>query len=169
MADRKKLGLWHPRNDGKGAAAIIEVNEKGQFWLTFLPQGGAEGKKFNTDKKLTAKLGLNDLGEFLTILRGKKDGIGDKNDKGFFSGILHKIKGSEDSTIIGLSQYIDANKVNRGYTLSLSAKRKGEVSRLSMGLTLAEGELLEQIIIQNISGLFANEPLVEPEAEPQQA
>ena len=156
---KKCLNFWRPANSGKGAACFLEFNE-GTLWMSFMPQGGADGKKFDKSKKINAKLSTQDIGEFLAVINGRREGLGTKNEKGYFSGLVHKIRDSKNSSIIGLSPS------DTGYFLSLSAVREGqENQRLSVGLSGADMEVLGVFLRTVLVELFDKEP-VEATAEP---
>lgn len=155
----KRLSFWRPNSNGTGAAGFLEFNGK-DVWLSFMPQGGTDGKKFDKNKKINAKLGITDIGEMLAVINGRKEGLGQKNDKGYFSGLIHKIRDSKNSSIIGLSP------TGSTYYLTLSAVRDGkENQRLSVGLSGGDMEVLGAFLRTVLVELFNNEP-VEAQAEP---
>lgn len=145
VKEKVKLPIWKPRKEGGGAAAFIEYNDVKQcMFLSMIPQQGKMEKpgqgNFDKNKEsmLTAKLGLNDLGEILLVLNGRRDGVGAKDgDK--FKGLYHK--NDSGNSIIGF-------EVNQfGYGLSLScSKNGGAAKRYSLSLTPGEGEQLRVLI-----------------------
>lgn len=153
---KKQISFWRPQTSGKGCVAFVEFNqEQKTLWLSFVPQGGENGKKFNHDKKINAKLGLTDIGEILSVLTGRTEGLGNKSEKDgktYFSGLIHKIKDSKNSSIIGLAPS------NGQYYFSLSATREGsEPQRFSVGLSSGDQENLITFL-RNVSlELFTSE------------
>lgn len=152
-----KLALWKPRNDGKGNAVIFELNDKGG-WLTFLPQNGP--KSFDFSKRGNAKLGLGDAAEFLAVLSGRKEGMGQLKDERW-GGVFHRF-GDSGSSVISLS------KGQYGYQLGLSIDRGGNKSRYSIGVTDGELELI-RVFMEELAraGMFelSKQREVEPDKE----
>lgn len=140
-----KFRSYHPREKGDGCVAEFNYSVKNNcIYLMMAPQVGTENK-FDYDKKLTAMLGLTDLGELLTVVCGRKGGAGSKDgDK--YKGLYHSNKTG--------SAIIQFYKSDYGYNLGLSVDKNGVKSRCSMILTPAEGELLRVFIENNIGQMF---------------
>lgn len=153
MANRLKLAFWKPRKNGGGAAALFEYNIDNQsMWLNMLPQKGTELRSFDYEKRDTAKLGWNDLGEILAVLNGHKDGAGSKRDDGNYSGLYHKSGEGDDNTVVSFYRYQDT-----GYSLQVSTKRGGQTNRNTVGITFGEGELLKQLIEAAVQNMIFDE------------
>lgn len=144
---RPTFALWKPRK-GEGAAAIFEFSsDKGCFFLRMMPESKGGTSKFNHDASITAKLGLNDIGEFLSVLVGRSEGLGKKDDKGYWTGLFHKNPAGTSA--------IKFNKgTNYGYFLALSTDRGGEKANYSIGVTNGECELLRVFLEHGVKNMF---------------
>lgn len=135
MAEQYQLAFWRPAKSGKGAGAIFSLNENGQAWLRIMPQAGE--KAFNNEAALNVKIGQNDIGQMLMVANYREEGIGNKGDSGFWSGLMHKF--GETTTAITLN----TNKDGTGYYLGVSRKQgDGEPTRMGVGLSRGDVELL---------------------------
>jgi hypothetical protein len=145
--NKPRFDLWKPNKEAKGAGAIFQVAQDNTcFFLTMMPETGQEqGPKFDNSKSITVKLGRNDVGELLTVLTGKVEGLGKKNDKGYWSGLYHQ--SSNGNSAISLS------KGTYGYILSVSVKRDEIEARYNVGITLGEAELL-RVYFEMYSRMF---------------
>lgn len=131
---------------------VSEVN----LFLTMAPQTGHdENGNANFDwkvkdkegnwqpsKSITAKLGLPDIGEILTVLNGVKGQVG--TDKGLF----HAHPGGNGNTVIyfSVSKEKDTGNVF-GYNIRLSTKNAaGEQNSVSHSISLGEGEVLRTLL-----------------------
>jgi hypothetical protein len=153
---KRRIGFWRPYQ-GKGNAAIVDYNEeKSTLWLTFIPEG-PEG--FDSKRSIVAKLGVQDIGEILAVITGRREGLGVKNEKNYFSGLIHKMRDSQDSSIIYL------NPTEKGYSLALGVKRGGaeQATRMSVGLNTGDMENLRVFLEWVLPQM-----LVAPEQERQQ-
>lgn len=157
MTDRQ-LAFWRPNQKNTGSVAFLESNIRGVF-LSFMPQGNVNGKKFDKSKKINAALGIEDIGEMLAVINGRTEGLGKKTDKGF-SGLIHKIQGSNNSSIIGFSPS------ENGYYLSLSAVRDGgSPQRLSVSLGAGNMETLGVFLRTILVDLLERETVSEQAPE----
>lgn len=144
---RPRFELWKPKKDGNGAGATFEVaSNNSAIFLKMMPETGQEtGPKFDNSKAITVKLGRNDVGELLSVLVGLVEGLGKKNDKGFYSGLYHQ--NDAGNSTIGLS------RSDYGYILTVSVKR-GEIdARYHVGVTLGESCLLK-VFLERYSSMF---------------
>jgi hypothetical protein len=156
---RFELTLWKPNREGKGAAAILQFSPAREgkdpsFWLTMMPETGNEsGPKFDKTKSLSAKLGLNDIGEILAVCSGRTQGLGKKNEKGYWTGLFHK-SGETNSTVITLNK---GNTDGDNFFLAVSAERDGQkLPRYNVSVTPGEMELVRRFIETYISDLFVS-------------
>lgn len=151
FAPRPSLNFWKNRKDGKGSMLGVEYSaDASAIFLTGMPQREGQENSFDSDKKVTAKLGLPDIGELLAVLTGKTEGTGKKNDKGFWTGLFHE--NSSGNSVISLSW--SSNEAYPGYNFSLSTDREGNKQRLAIGLTVGEGVQLELFLRRFGSELF---------------
>lgn len=152
--NRPGVRIWKPSKSGTGSAALFEFNDDNKsIFLTMIPQkeNGSEGK-FDNERKISAKLGLNDIGEILCVLTRRTEGLGQKNEKGFFSGLYHQ--SPSGSSQIGLSWVEATDKYPPGFMLSLSVKRETNEARYTVKLTLGEAMQLEKFFSRFIVELF---------------
>lgn len=159
---RARLAFWKPYQ-GKGACALFEFDAaRGFYFLKMMPENpeGAE-KQFNKDAAINVKIGLTDLGEFMVVLTGQADGIGKKNDKGFYSGLFHKTE--KFSSTIGLAK----NEKNENYSLSVSKKiGSGDATRFTVSLTAGERAQLRLFFENPMHPSFADRmPVAQAEAK----
>jgi hypothetical protein len=104
-----KFKLWKGNNKGTGSAFIADLNlvssEKGKgvdVWGELLAQNKeGSGPKYDTNG-IKIKLGLSDLQEILTVLKGIKEaaGVSFKTKDGESVGIYHKTPNSNNSSLI---------------------------------------------------------------------
>lgn len=128
--NRLEYTMFRPNKDGKGAGAVLNFNpETGDAYLSMMPQNGE--KSFDSQAKLNAKLGQNDIGEILAVLTGRTNGLGTEKD-GKWSGLLHTSgQNKERITVIGLSPY-----QGRLYlSVSVKVNKTADATRLSVGLS----------------------------------
>ncbi len=138
---RPKVALWKPNKEGKGNAAIFEYSgEKASVFVTMMPQVPGEQRRFDQAKKVNLKLGPSDIGEILAVLNGRIEGIGRKNDAGFWSGLHHE--SPSGVTKISLS------KGDYGLVFRVASER-GEVKTAnSVGISTGEAEQLKVFLSQ---------------------
>lgn len=142
-----RFELWKPKKDGNGAGAVFEVApHKSCIFLKMMPESGQEnGPKFDNSRSIGVKLGRNDVGELLSVLVGLVEGLGKKNDKGFYSGLYHQHDAGNSTIGLSRSEY--------GYILTVSVKR-GEIdARYHVGVTLGESCLLK-VFLERYSSMF---------------
>lgn len=132
-----KVAFWHPNKTGKGSAAIFEARgEDGTLFLQLMPQSGE--RKFDSNQKITAKLGSLDIAEFLLVFEGAKAGVGQPNgDK--FKGLYHSNQNGSTS--------IHFERSDSGFRIGVGAKRGNDAAvNLSIQLNQTEAMLLRQYL-----------------------
>lgn len=146
-----RLDFWKPRTNKEGAAAIFEAAPSKQaIFLKMLPQNkNGDGPEFDSKSALNVKLGRTDVGELLSVVYGMVDGLGKKNDKGYYSGIYHE-RDKENNSVIKLA------RGDHGFFLSLSVMRSGQRSELSIGITLGEIALLRNFLEKHVEMFYIN-------------
>jgi len=145
---QSRIAFWKPFQ-GKGAAATLEYSyEKACFFLMIMPENpDGSDRKFNPDAKITAKIGLTDVGEMIAVLRGYTGGLG-KQEGDKWKGLFHK--NTNGNTIINLF------RTDTGYRIGMSAKHGSEPqTSYSMGLTIGEGVQMELFLTDPSSPIFA--------------
>ncbi len=151
------LAIYHPNAKGTGAALQLEprVNRRrgdraNCFFVDLAGQktvaGTSEGRRvpatFDWERKLTIKLGFNDVCEVLAVLEGRQTQAGGARD-----GLFHD--NGNANTLITFQQ--DAG--GKGYYLGLSRKDKGADQADRVGILLSATEAIGlRCILQ--TGLF---------------
>ncbi len=145
-----KIGFWRPYQ-GKGAAAMLEFStNRNCFFLSIMPEGGQNGKKFDADKRINCKLGLQDVGAILSVINGRAEGLGTKDAKGYFSGLVHKIEGNDEVKYINL-----APNEKGQYFLGISSKKGQDAAvRLSVSMGAGDMELTRQFLNTYLPSMF---------------
>lgn len=145
--------LWKPYQ-GKGAAALFSASENNgvvSVFLKMMPENPDKPESFDNESAITVKLGLNDLGELLAVIRGVKAGAGKlKDDK--WSGIYHQTDKSQSSILF--------ERTETGFRLGVYRKDKNakEGRRLGVGVTESESMILNRFIEQAVLGLLRETP-----------
>ena len=124
---------WKGNSKVTGSVLQFEWNPKGYFFLTIAPQVGEQ--KYDFNEGLGAKLGLADIGEFLNVLTGQKNGLG-APDGDKWKGLFHK--NATGNTVISAT-YSD----QWGLGVEISKKEDGgTANRLKCNLNLGEMQIL---------------------------
>ena len=150
FVEKPRRAFYRPKNDGKGWMATVEWNpERQTFSLTLLPQSqgdNPEQAKFDAKAALFAQLGPNDVGNFLGVLEGNLEGLGQKKGE-YWSGLYHEVKDKNRVAIIGLSrgQY--------GLILSLSVKENNQERRGSVSLAVSDEKILKYFLIKYLNDM----------------
>lgn len=152
----KDLRVYKPNKAGTGAATKIQVVEKekqrGQSVfkeiVVFFESANQVGTDDDDNAKfswgtpdgdkgdtITVKLGMSDVGEFLTVLTGRKNFVG-PSDKGLF----HKTSDTQNK---GLSFSFAEG---RGYNFRISVKDEKGLRAISHTFSFAEAELLRVVL-----------------------
>jgi len=158
--------MYHPKNDGNGAASCWRMSENDKGVNLFLEVARQTGKgddnrndsfgwrKKDKDTKEwvgdsnVAKLGLPDIGEIILVLDGVKKKAGPKGD-----GLFHK--NQKGSTTINFEVW-EKDGVQQGFTVRVASKEgQGTVSSVSHALSLSEAVVL-RILLQNSVLRLAN-------------
>lgn len=144
--------IYKPKKDGTGAASKFQLkitDEKFKnvqlFWVGAQQKDkdDSENAQFaweDKDRFVTIKLGLPDLGEILTVLKGIKSEAGQAG-----KGIYHKNKSGDSS--ITFKKYKPPTG-DAMFTVRLSKKVNGKMTEVKHSLTLAEGAVLETLLTQ---------------------
>lgn len=146
MASKLSYSVWRPKKTGDGFAATFDYSEKNRCWFAaIVPQNGEGERSFDFNKKITAKLGLSDIGAMLGVLLGRSQTVGEK-------GLFHSSnKDSKDSTIITLT-----NNENT-FFFGLSQKKGTASSRGNVNLFLSDGIILAELFRQTIVQMCTEE------------
>lgn len=148
-----QVAFWKPyTKDNKpvGAVALFNYSEKtNRVFLEMRPQvpSTTEQNAFSREAGIVTMLGLPDLGEFLAVLRGRKGGLGNPDDKNGWKGLYHQ--NDTGSTSISMTA------TEKGYSLSIGAKKGAEAARrLGINLTFAEAEVLHDYLAEMLRNMF---------------
>lgn len=141
--------VYKPTNQGTGAASrfhsVSYKNDKDRTRFVIFVQSALQKKSDNNfaafgwkdeGSNVTALLGDNDIADMLQVLEGFKEGTGTFKD-GKWSGLYHN--NPRGNTIINFSAH------DKGYNLSIGAKRDGQTVRVGHGLTFGEGIILREM------------------------
>ncbi len=128
-----ELSFYKPNKSQKGGAIKFNVHKSGKF--TFMKAAGqiapmGERKVFGwaDDNVINAKMGLNDLGSMLSVIRGYLDA----------TKLFHKT--DNDNKIIEFKHVPD----REGFSLSISQQKTGQTAfKVFIGLTYAEVMILK--------------------------
>lgn len=140
---RFKLNFFKPYQ-GKGALAAFEArpSENGfAIFLSMLPEMASGESKFDRNAKISAKLGLPDIGEILAVLQGTKPAAGTVGKDGKSASLFHK--NPTGSAVITFN----VKEKGGGYFLGLS-KQEGSTlkGRYSISITDGEATILERFL-----------------------
>jgi len=153
----QRLTFYHPASAGNGVALQIDmrVNKRegdryNCFFFEMAAQKAAaerdDGKRsyasFDWENKLTVKMDFGDLCELLLVLEGKQERIGGQK-----TGLYHDT--AKANTVISFGRI--SEKTGYSFGLSRKDKESGQVTRLNIGLSEAEGIGLRSVIQ---AGLF---------------
>ena len=138
-----RLAFYHPTGSGTGSAIQIELklNRPGEdrydcFFLemarqkTIRGQGGHPTATFDWAGKITVKLDVTDICEFLRVLEGKAEQAGGAR------GLYHEAGSA--STLIGFRHSAEPP----GYAVDLSRKEKGAETGSKAHILLTEAEAI---------------------------
>jgi hypothetical protein len=143
-----RFEVWKPKKDGTGHGAVFEVSQKNDcFFLKMMPQTGLEHPVFDSKRSVSVKLGANDVGEILGVLVGISEGLGKKNEKGFWGGLYHKSATGSSTITLSRGDY--------GFILGISVKRENVDASYRVGLTTGEVCLLK-VYLEKYLPMFFN-------------
>jgi hypothetical protein len=148
ISRKQEFRIYKPRNSGDGAATAFQVKvvldeetniRKCYLFLVGTPQIGKDEKGNaafawkDQEKTVTVKLGVVDIGEFLSVLSGKKQAVGTGK------GLYHQNQTGSTS--------VDFKSTENGYTLRLN-KKVGTVvgTPVQHGITVGEAEILKILL-----------------------
>lgn len=143
-----RVCIYKPRRDGNGCASQWEYSPKRQCtFLMIAAQSGTDDKgnaKFGWDAKRTMKLKNEELGDIVSVIRGKKTGVGpwDK-DKDRFKGFFHKGDGWNTSLTFVTGSM-------GGFYLKMTTQTDGQTNSWEHGITDGEAEVLEVFLAHSI-------------------
>lgn len=152
-----EVTIWRPNGKNTGAAAILQYKPGSDaVWLSMAPQN-ASGEGFDFKSKISTKLNVFEMGQILAVVENNIPGLGEKQNSGYYSGLVHQIKGQTDSTIIGLAPAKDKeNEITR--FLSVSATRGEDKNRYSVGLGIGEQMAIRAFCQTVMPMMLAKEP-----------
>lgn len=145
MERKKPFRVYKANKAGTGSAIGMDLNvEKGAVFLEITKQMGE--KRFDWDNKITMKLSVSDMGDFLAVLKGKKDSIRlfHEPSKGEY-----KVAKEVMNTIAELS------KGRYGYALRVSQQAKSrELKAVQISISDDEGEVLRVLLERAVERIY---------------
>lgn len=149
----KELRIYRPSKTIQSGTAIKwqvveKVKQKGDksyseimVFVEGAPQTGMdenENASFAWEDRtrlVTLKLGMVDLGELLSVLKGRKDFAGQSAEKGLY----HQLNGASKSLQLVFVQ-------GKGYTFRISAKDEHGLRDIKQTLSFSDAELLTIVL-----------------------
>jgi hypothetical protein len=150
----KEFRIYRANGQGTGSATSWQLSfkpdEKYNQWMMFLTGAKQTGKdendnaSFDWGNKITVKLGINDIGEFLSVLSGAKNSVGQKGS------LFHQTPGGGNKSV-GFGY----NDQNGGYNLRISAQDKDKnTSYIQQVLSAAEAEVLKALLQRAVVRIY---------------
>jgi hypothetical protein len=154
---RREFRIYRPNNAGNGFASkfqmVVKEKEKFDEPMVFWEMAEQTGKDENgnasfdwsspkkqSNRSVTIKLGITDVGEILCVLCGVKEFVGQKKEQGLFH------KNQLGNTVLKMT------RMDKGlFYAALSSKKSGEVIQVKHSISLAEGIVLEQLLKEFVS------------------
>lgn len=139
----KELKIYKPNRNFTGCAIQFGLNqEKEAIFVTFAQQVNKKDDNgnflFDWDNKSIFKLDMNDMGQILSVLHNRQNGVGPiKNEK--HSGLFHKNQN-------GNSVMYFTKGRNAGFFIALSVVRGENKKQYKCTLTNGEGEVLSTLL-----------------------
>lgn len=147
----KEFKIYKPKKNLDGTAIQFSFNkEKGAIFATFANQINGQDKNgnyiFDWDNKGVFKLGLNDVGEMLSVLHDRQNGVGPIRDSKH-AGLFHKSQ-------TGNSILYFTKGRNTGFFIMLSVHKDENKNKYKCNITNSECEVLCTILKQAINKIF---------------
>ena len=148
MSDEQKYGqefrMYKPRKDGKGVASQLDLNTKSSaVFLEMAKQletDQQDNAAFDWKNKICFKLGVVDIGEILTVLDDKQNGVGPLHpETGKHRGLYHQ---SKDGNAV---LYFTRGK-ETGFFMKLSIRRGDDKRELQHMITNGESKVLSTLL-----------------------
>jgi len=137
MEEKKSFRIYKANKTGTGSALGMDMNvEKEAIFLEVANQMGE--KRFDWNNKITMKLSISDIGNFLAVLRGKKDSIR----------LFHEpAKGEYELAKEVMNTIAELSKGAHGYALRVSQQaRSRELRAIQINISDDEGEVLRVLL-----------------------
>jgi len=154
----KSLRFYKAQKDSGGAASQWDLNLKDEaVFFTMAKQLNAQDAKgnatFDWEHKSVFKLGIQDIGELLAVLEGKKDGVGPYDNQQKYKGLYHSWK--DMNSVLYFTRGREA-----GFFVGLSVKKHEQQNRVKHSLTDGEGSSLRVFLQKSLELiLFTDVPL----------
>lgn len=144
----KSLRFYKAQRDSSGAASQWDLNLKDEaVFFTMSNQLNMQDEKgnstFDWEHKSVFKLGIQDIGELLAVLEGKKDGVGPYDNQQKHKGLYHSWK-----DINSVLYFTRGREV--GFFVSLSVKKGEQQNRVRHSLTDGEGSSLHVFLKKSL-------------------
>lgn len=150
----KEFRLYRPnkKNNGTAFAAQLSFKKENKFnpWMLFFvmaPQTGFDDNNNASfdwnDKSITVKMGDNDIGEFISVLEGRKLEVGTKGS------LFHETPGGGNKIIS-----FKRNEA-KDYALNISYKTKdGELIKYYQTISKGEASVLLTLLRSAITKIY---------------
>jgi len=146
------LKMYKARKDGSGVASQLDMNVNSKS--VFLGMANQDGpikdnkSKFDWEKQIRFKLGMQDIGEILAVLEGRQDGVGQvHSDTGKHRGLFHQ---SENGNAV---LYFTRGR-STGFYIKLSVRRGEDQRELQHTMTNGEGVILGILLKNAVSAIY---------------
>ena len=149
----KSYTIYRALSAGDGTAARFEYAPgKECVFLEMARQKGPAGQgeraTFDWENKVTIKLALADLGEFISVLEKRQKGCGPYQG-GRFKGLFHQSRARRASINFEVSE-------RGGWYLRVGVRRgDNKPTLLSQGISYAEGSVLLVLLRRAVEAIFA--------------
>jgi len=163
---RKSYAIFRTNRENKGTATQWELsykqtqNKKGENvdnWFMFLEGATQKGvdengnARYDWEKKITVKLGENDIGEILSVLNGIKDSAGYKGS------MYHQTPGGGNKSITFAINQQEGKDYNptQGYKLRIAAQDASKnLTQVQQLISPAEAEILKALLQRALVRMF---------------
>jgi hypothetical protein len=151
-----KIYKANKKNTGSAAQFSLGIDkETGIARCVFLQMASQTNQKdangnatFNwKENRDVFKLGEIDIAEILTVLEGRKAGIGRERDDGTFSGLYHENQHGNSSLYL-------CKGTQSGYFMDLVLNKNGSKRQYKISITNAEGRLLSVLLRRAIEAVY---------------
>ncbi len=151
MEHKKAYQIYKPRKENKGGASTWSLptknknkeEDKRRNESMFLEMSQQIGEKeFDWKNKLIMKLGISDIGSLISVLEKRE------NETKLFH------ENSKGNSTLEFKKYLDKNKQDRGWILTMGIKREDKLTRVSHSITRAEGAILLILLRQAVLQIY---------------
>jgi len=144
--------IYKARNNNDGAASQWNLSSsKDSVFLEMSNQKGFDDNKnpkFDWGNKIRFKLGVSDIGEILSVLRGSQRAVGPFDSaKQKHKGLFHSNQHGNSILYLGLDG-------NNNYKIYLSAKIGDDKTTVQHTISRGEASILETLLCQAVLAIY---------------